>query len=184
MSSVENKENADQSLDSSDESEDKGKRAFFKKKNTNDQSKKRAWKKKAFYFFVTGVLVLAGFSAYLLLDNRQEIEWIPKLKWFPIQNSKCIKLEPFIIPFKEHGKFTYISLSISFELPNKEMRDEMMEKNDWIRGIIYDILEKNIYVLENVSSLMKLKKVIIDNVNKVLTTGEVNKTIITDFFTV
>ena len=58
--------------------------------------------------------------------------WIPQLKWFPIENSKSIKFESFIIPFREHGKFTYISLSISFELPNKELMDEMLEKNNWI----------------------------------------------------
>ena len=62
--------------------------------------------------------------------------------------------------------------------------DEMTEKNNWIRGIIYNILSENIYVLENVSSLMKLKKFIINGVNNVLTAGKVNKAIITDFSTV
>ena len=62
--------------------------------------------------------------------------------------------------------------------------DEMIEKNHWIRGIIYNILSNNIYVLENVSSLTKLKKFIINGVNQVLTAGKVNKAIITDFSTV
>jgi flagellar basal body-associated protein FliL len=60
----------------------------------------------------------------------------------------------------------------------------MIEKNNWIRGIIYNILSNNIYVLENVSSLTKLKKFIINSVNQVLTAGKVNKAIITDFSTV
>jgi len=127
---------------------------------------------------------LAGLSLYPFLKPGQENIWIPQLKWFPIQNSTSIKFEPFIIPFREHGKFTYISLSISFELPNKELMGEMIEKNNWIRGIIYNILSDNIYVLENVSSLMKLKKIIINNVNDVLRSGRVNKAIITDFSTV
>jgi flagellar basal body-associated protein FliL len=181
MTSLKKEKNAVQSVDNLDESEDKEKKAFFQKKNTKDKPKKHVWKKKAFFCFVAGLFVLVGLSLYPLLKNRQENVWIPQLKWFLIQDSKSIKFEPFIIPFREHGKFTYISLSISFELPNKELMDEMIEKNNLIRGIIYNILSENIYVLENVSSLMKLKKLIINNVNNVITAGKVDKAIITDF---
>ena len=184
MTLLKKEENAVQSLDNSDESENKEKKAFFQKKNTKKKPKRHVWKKKALIYFMTGTLVLAGLSFYFLLKNRQENVWIPQLKWFSIQNIKSIKFEPFIIPFREHGKFTYISLSISFELPNKELMDEMIEKNNWIRGIIYNILNDNIYVLENVSSLMKLKQFIIDGVNNILTSGKVDKAIITDFSTV
>jgi len=184
MTLLKKEENAAQSFDNSDESGDKKKKAFFQKKNTKNKPKKHEWKKKALFYFVTGTLLLAGLLLYPLLKNRQEIVWIPQLKWFRIQNIKNIKFEPFIIPYREHGKFTYISLSISFELPNKELMDEMIEKNNWIRGIIYNILSDNIYVLENVSSLMKLKQLIINGVNNLLTTGKIDKAIITDFSTV
>lgn len=184
MTSLKKEEDAVQSVDDLVESEDKEKKAFFKKKNIKNKPKKHVWKKKAFFCFVTGTLLLAGLSLYPLLKNRSGHVWLPQLKWFSIQNSKSIKFEPFIIPFREHGKFTYISLSISFELPNKELMDEMIEKNNWIRGIIYNILCDNIYVLENVSSLMKLKKFIVNNVNNILTAGKVDNAIITDFSTV
>jgi flagellar basal body-associated protein FliL len=184
MASLKKEKNAAQSFDNSDESEDKEKKAFFQKKNTKNKPKKHAWKKKVFIYFVTGTLVLGGLSIYPFFKYRQEIVWITQPKWFPIQNCKSIKFEPFIIPFRERGKFTYISLSISFELPNKELMDEMIEKNNRIRGIIYNILSDNIYALENVSSLMKLKQFIINGVNNVLTAGKVDNAIITDFSTV
>ena len=184
MTSLKNEENAVQSFDTSNESKGKEKKAIFQKKNTKNKPKKHAWKKKVFIYFVTGTLILAGFSLYPFLKNRQKIMWIPKLKWFPIQNCESIKLKPFIIPFREKGKFTYISLSISFELPNKELMDEMIDKNNWIRGVIYNILSDNIYTLENVSSLMKLKQFIINGVNNVLTAGKVDNAIITEFSTV
>ena len=184
MTSLKKEEDAVQSVDDLAESEDKEKKAFFKKKNIKNKPKKHVWKKKAFFYFVTGTLLLAGLALYPLLKNRSDHVWLPQLKWFSIQNSKSIKFEPFIIPFREHGKFTYISLSISFELPNKELMDEMIEKNNWIRGIIYNILCDNIYVLENVSSLMKLKKFIVNKVNNILTAGKVDNAIITDFSTV
>ena len=93
-------------------------------------------------------------------------------------------LAGFIIPFGGHGKFTYISLSISFELPNKELRDEMIQKNNLLRGVIYNILRQHIDILENISSLTKLKGFIINGVNGVLTAGKVNEAFITDFSTV
>ena len=184
MTSIKDEENAVKSFDSLDNSEDKEKKAFFRKKKIKNKPKKHVWKKKVLFYFVAVTVVLAGFSSFPILKNRQKNIWIPQLKWFPVQNCESIKFEPFIIPFREHGKFTYISLSISFELPNKELMDEMIEKNNWIRGIIYNILSDNIYVLENVSSLMKLKKFIINGVNKVLTAGKVDKAFITDFSTV
>ncbi len=184
MTSVKNEENAVKSFDNLDKSEDKEKKAFFRRKKNKNKPKKHVWKKKVLFYFVAGTLAVAGLSSFPFLKSRQKNMWIPQLKWFPIQNCESIKFEPFIIPFREHGKFTYISLSISFELPNKELMEEMIEKNNWIRGIIYNILSDNIYVLENVSSLMKLKTFIINGVNKVLTAGKVDKAIITDFSTV
>lgn len=185
MTSVKKEENAVQSPEKLNKSEDKEKKAFIQKKNTKDKPKKHVWKKKTFFYFVMGTFVLAGILLYpVVLKNNKENVWIPKLKWFPVQNAETIKFEPFIIPFREHGKFTYISLSISFELPNKELMDEMIEKNNWIRGIIYNILSENIYILENISSLMKLKKNIINSLNNVLTAGKVDKAFITEFSTV
>ena len=184
MTSVANEENAVKSPDNLDKSEDEEKKAFFRKKKIKNKPKKHVWNKKVLFYFVAGILAVAALSSFPFLKNRPKNVWISQLKWFPIQNCESIKFEPFIIPFREHGKFTYISLSISFELPNKELMDEMIEKNNWIRGIIYNILSENIYVLENVSALMKLKKFIIDGVNKVLTAGKVDKAIISDFSTV
>jgi hypothetical protein len=109
---------------------------------------------------------------------------IPQAKLFPIQNNGLVSFNSFIIPFEEQGKFTYITLSISFEMPNKELMDEMIEKNTRIRGILYSILDKNINILKNISSLEKLKELIAHSVNSVLTAGKVHEPIITDFSTV
>lgn len=185
MSSLKKKENTAESFDNLNESEDQKKKASFQKNSSKDKPKTHSWGKKSVLYFVMGTLLLVGISSlYLFLKTGQENVWIHRLKWFPIQNSPAIKFEPFIIPFKEHGKFTYISLRISFELPNKELMAEIIEKNNWIRGVIYNILSENICVLENVSSLMKLKKFIINNVNDILTSGKITNAIITDFSTV
>jgi flagellar basal body-associated protein FliL len=184
MTSLKTAKNADKSLDDLDKSKEKDNKAFYRKKKIKNKTKRYFWRKTVFLFLITATLVVTVVSSLPFLKNRQNNMWLPQLKWFPIKNCQSIKFEPFIIPFNKHGKFTYISLSISFELPNKELMDEMIEKSHWIRGIIYNILSNNIYVLENVSSLTKLKKFIINGVNQVLTAGKVNKAIITDFSTV
>jgi flagellar basal body-associated protein FliL len=171
MTAVHKKENADKLSDS-------------EKKIIKEPSRKYLWKRKPFMFLVWGTLIFVVFLSYPFFKNRRANPEMPSVKWFSVRNDRSIRFESFIIPFKEHGKFTYISLSISFELPNKELMDEMIEKNNRIRGIIYSILSKDINILENVSSLKKLKAFIIDSVNGVLTAGKVNEAIITDFSTV
>ena len=113
--------------------------------------------------------------------SRQVSSVMHRVKRFPVQSDRSIKFDSFIIPFEEHNRFTYISLSISFDLPNKDLKDEIDKKNTLIRGIIYKTLNKNIKILTTVSSLEKLKRLIIHKVNGVLAGGKINEAIITDF---
>ena len=184
MTSVKKKENKIRSSDELNKPEDGEKKVFSGNKNIKGNRDYNIWNRRYFLFCAVVAFFLIGLSSYLFLKPKNEYIGTSIVKWFPVGANQYIKFEPFIIPFGEHGKFTYISLSISFELPNKELRDEMIEKNNWIRGIIYNILSENIYVLENVSSLMKLKKFIVNNVNNILTAGKVDNAIITDFSTV
>ncbi|MEJ2656872.1 MAG: flagellar basal body-associated FliL family protein, partial [Desulfobacterales bacterium] len=146
--------------------------------------RKHPWKRKIFVISVWGISIFVALLAYPAFKGRRVIPEIPSMKWFPVRNAQSIRFESFIVPFKEPGKFTYISLSISFKLPNKKIMDEMIEKNTRIRGIIYSILGNNINILKNVSSLKKLKELITNGVNGILKDGKVNEAIITDFSTV
>ena len=74
MSYVEKEENAVQSYDNMDKSEEKEK-AFYRKKKTKNNPKKHVWKKKAFFYLVTGTLVIAGFLLFPFLINRQKTVW-------------------------------------------------------------------------------------------------------------
>jgi hypothetical protein len=66
MTSLKKEENAVQSIDNLDESEDKEKKAFFKRKILKINPKKHVRKKKVLFYFVTGSLLLAGLSLYPL----------------------------------------------------------------------------------------------------------------------
>jgi flagellar basal body-associated protein FliL len=165
------------------------------KENVKQNAEKYPWKRKGFLLFVWVTVVFVALLSYPFLRSRRISPLIPSsnlrisqvspnVKRFRVQNDRSVRFTSFIIPFEEHGKFTYISLSISFELPNKELMDEMIKKNTQIRGIIYSILSKNINILKNISSLEQLKALITHRVNNVLDAGKVNEPIITDFSTV
>jgi flagellar basal body-associated protein FliL len=188
-------ENTDQLTDEFIEPADFEKKVFPEKKVSSKMPGKSLRRRKLFLIFMWGTFIFVALLAYPFLNNHQTSSMIPSVsgqvspviavvKRFPVQTDRSIKFESFIIPFEEHGKFTYISLSISFELPNKELMDEMNKKNSLIRGIIYSILSQNIKLLTSVSSLEKLKELIIHSVNGVLTSGKVREPIITDFSTV
>lgn len=184
MSLVKNEENRMESFSSLDEQKGKDKKVSPGYKSIKDNPNYKMWKRRSLLFFAIGTFFLIGLTSYFYLKARQVHIGAPIVKWFSVLDKQSVKFEPFIIPFDGNGKFTYISLSISFELPNKELKDEMIEKNNQLRGIIYNILSQNINILENVSSLTNLKRFIINGVNGVLRAGKVNEAIITDFSTV
>jgi flagellar basal body-associated protein FliL len=195
MTAAKQEANTGQITDNSSKPEDFEKKIFPGKKMVNKMLGKNRWKRKLFLLFIWGTLIFVALLSYPFLKglqvspvmppvSRQASPLLPEVKRFPVQNDRSIKFDSFIIPFEEHGRFTYISLSISFDLPNKKLMEEMTKKKAQIRGIVYNLLSKNISILTNVSSLEKLKELITNNVNGVLTAGKVDEPIIFDFSTV
>ena len=85
---------------------------------------------------------------------------------------------------EENREFTYISLSISFKLPNKGLKGEMIEKKEQIRGIIYDVLREEIKKAKEIPPLEKIKAFIIKRVNSAISTGKIDDVYITQFLAV
>ena len=142
-----------------------------------------------------GLCLLIG-TGYLYLKNKkyeivfyqkevnQKKEEAPQFNRLPIPKDQLLIFHSFVVPFKESKRFTYISLSIYFNVPNKELRREMIEKKDLLRGIIYDILREEINKIKEIPSLEKLKEFTIRGVNMGLSAGKVNEVYITKFLAV
>ena len=103
---------------------------------------------------------------------------------FSAQKDYSVDFDSFIIPHNEYSKYTYISLSISFVLPNKELKQEMIRRKNQLRGIIYEILKEKVNKSKEVPSLEMLKEFITIGANQVLLNGEVGEIYITDFLSV
>ncbi len=129
-----------------------------------------------------GLCLFIGIG-YLYLKSNQKEE-VPQVDRLSIPKDQLLICDSFVIPLEDNKKFTYISLSISFNVPNKELKREMMEKKDQLRGIIYDILREEIHKAKEIPSLKKLKEFIIRGVNIALSTGKVNEVYITKFLAV
>jgi flagellar basal body-associated protein FliL len=140
---------------------------------------KRTW----FLFFVTGICLLAG-GSYYFSQHKNGKEIISRGNIFSIPHDKSFIFESFILPIQKKQGYTYISLNLLLELSNMELKGEIIEKKDQLRGIIYDILEQGIHRVEDADSLEKLKALIIRRANTVLTSGEVREAIITNFLLV
>ena len=128
-----------------------------------------------------GYLYLKGKIFNITVDQKREI---PQFNRLAVPKDQLLIFPSFVIPFKENKRFTYISLSIYFNLPNKELMREMIEEKSELRGIIYDILRQEINKLKEVPSLEELKGFIIRGVNTALSAGKVNEVYITKFLAV
>ena len=132
-------------------------------------------------FIGIGYLYLKWKKSNIPLNQKEETRQVNRLA---IPEAQLLIFPSFVIPSKENRGFTYISLSISFNVPNKELKREMIEKKGQLRGIIYDILREEIHKAKEIPSLKKLKEFIIRGVNIALSTGKVNEVYITKFLAV
>ena len=128
-----------------------------------------------------GYLYLKGRVSDIRVDKEEKI---PQFDRPGIPKDQLLIFPSFVIPLKENKKFTYISLSIYFNLPNKEIMGEMIEKKGELRGIIYDILREEINKTEEVPSMPELKGFIVRGVNAALSAGKVNEIYITKYLAV
>ena len=184
MTSLNEEENAEPlSGNELDESEDKEGKSLPEDKGSQSTERKDRGKRRLPLYFVAGLCLMA-LAGYIYLQNENETKKAPRVYRSAITNDQSIIFELFVIPFKEYQKFTYASLSISFELPNKELMEEMKENKEQLRGIIYDILREEINKIKEFPSLEQIKECIKKGVNGVLSEGEVNEVIITDFLVV
>ena len=138
-------------------------------------------KRKLFIASAIGLCLLTG-AGYLSLQNKEEKA--PEAIKLPVMSGRSLVFDSFVIPFREHDKFAYLSLDISFRLMDRELAEEMTAKRDLLRGIIYDILREEVNKTGKLPLLDELKEHIIEGVNKALSSGKVKEAYVVDFLAV
>jgi flagellar basal body-associated protein FliL len=136
-----------------------------------------------------GLVFLSGIGYLFIKDKMSPVtsnqnNESKQVAKFAIPNDQVLVFDSFVIPFIQSNKFSYISLTIAFKLQNNELKREMIQEKYRLRGIIYDMLSKEINALNDVPSLEKLKNCIIRTVNGALSIGKINDAYITDLIAV
>lgn len=169
-----------------DEPEDESSKSIPEKEPVESAEKKYKGKGRLWLFIAIGLFLLSGVG-YLYIKGEMSLVTSNQKEGperFAIPKDQLLVFHSFVIPFKQSKKFTYISLTIAFKLPDKELREQMIQEKNRLRGIIYDMLTEELNGLKDVPSLEKLKKCIIRAVNGALSMGRINEAYITDLLAV
>ena len=203
----EESESVQVSGDELDESEDEESESVPEKEDSKSTERKYGGKKRLSLVVAIGLCLLTGIGYFYLKEkkypisvNQQEVnqklnfainqkednhkEKTIQINRLGIPKDQLLIFQPFVIPFSENKEFTYFSLSISFNVPNKEIKREIIEKRNQLRGIIYDILREEMNKIKDIPPLDKLKSLIIRGINMTLSAGKVNEVYITKFLAV
>jgi flagellar basal body-associated protein FliL len=177
-----------------DDAEGEAYEAFSEGKFSTETEEQYTKERKLSLWLLVSLCFLAGtgiFYLYAMVVCRssEDNKINKKVKVFQIDKPSApknysIDFDSFIIPCNQYSKYTYISLSISFALPNKELKQEMLRSKDQLRGIIYDIVKEKVNKPKEFPSLEILKEFIIISVNQTLLNGQVDDIYITDFLSV
>ena len=172
-----------------DEEEDEGAESDPREEGSHATERKNKGRSWLLLCSSLGLCILVGVG-YLFLKREwltvtsNQNEGSPQYNRLAIPEDRLLVFPSFVIPFHENMGFAYISFSISFNVPNKELRREMMGGKGRLRGVIYDIVKQEINRIKEVPSLEVLKEVILRGVNTVLSSGRVDEVYITKFMAV
>jgi len=173
----------------SDEPEGETRESIPDKESIKGAEKIYKGKGRLWMFIAIGLFLLSGIGYFFIkgkmspLTSNQK-EGAAQVADFAIPKDQLLVFRSFVIPFNQSLKYSYISLSIAFKLPNKDLRGEMVREKYRLRGIIYDMLTEEVNGLEEVPRIEKLKKCIIKAVNKAVSMGKINDAYITDLLAV
>jgi flagellar basal body-associated protein FliL len=130
------------------------------------------------------LLCIAGGVAFVIWPTPPEIE----LETAEVQAPETdeilpVSMDAFLIPFSL-GKFSYISLNVSIEVPTGRIRNEIIAQKDLIRGQIYELLSVYARGLANTPVPNDIKKIISESINESLSNGSVRELYLTQFIVI
>lgn len=156
------------------------------------KEREMGWKK-LLLFSVTGVSVLLlvgslywGMGVRASLSEKEKTRddlKHPGVIRLKIPEEGTVLLDSFLIPYKKKTS-TYVALSISLNVPDNAIKREIMDKRDRIRGHLYEMLVEEVNKGENIPSIDRLKTLILQEINGVLSSGKVYEVHLMDFIMV
>jgi len=129
------------------------------------------------------LLCVSGVTTFVLWPASPALDLTAPVQAPATEEILPVSLDAFLIPFG-HGKFSYISLNVSIDVPNGRIRNEIMAKKDLIRGQIYEALLLHVRDLATTPVPNDIKTIISKSVNGSLSNSSVRELYLTQFIVV
>ena len=163
--------------------------------NAPEQEKKS---NKPLIFIIIGVVVFLILIAVLVFvlfmrgDNHEEVAPEQKTQKTSTYSSKNVNLlnigplyaidKPFVVNLITQNGRRYLKTSITLELSNPKLQQEVEQKSSAIKDIIIDTLSsKSIEEVITTKSKEKIKNEILEKINAILADGEIKNVFFTEF---
>jgi len=146
--------------------------------------KEKKSKKRFMLFGGLGLLMLVLITGLLIDKKLFHIEKPLEKKPAAIAENQLREFDSFVIPSKGNTNYSYIHLSLSFVLVGQELKVEITENKNLLRGRIYDLLNDQANQVGWTPSLEQIKELAKQALNMNLSTGEIDEVYITKYLVI
>ena len=153
--------------------------------NTADAAPKS---KRVRLLFLVGILVAvitgAGIGSLYLLSSVRKVPQKMKISSPLTKKSGLSSMEAFLIPFRENGKYTCLTLNLSFEWSDKNVEKELGPRIGEIRALIYEALRNKLEETDEVPAAESVKESVLSAISKVTQLSRIRDVYITRFLAI
>jgi flagellar basal body-associated protein FliL len=100
------------------------------------------------------------------------------------RKSGISSMEAFLIPFREKGKYTCLTLNLSFEWSDKNVEKELGPRIGEIRALIYEALRNKLEETDEVPAAESVKESVLSAISKVTQLSRIRGVYITRFLAI
>lgn len=142
-------------------------------------------REKSFWIKIGICLFLSLFAALFLYFNIEHTPTPENLNNETTQKVRkqvksFFEMDSFVIPYNKNS-FNYISFKVSFYIPGDFFKNEMLDKNGEIRDKIYESLRGYFDRSDYIPSPGSVKDIVLNEVNRVLSGGNINELYLMQF---
>jgi len=145
-------------------------------------------KKRVGWLLWVGVMVAiitgAGIGTLCLLSPVRQVPQKMKISSPLTRKSGISSMEAFLIPFREKGKYTCLTLNLSFEWSDKNVEKELGPRIGEIRALIYEALRNKLEETDEVPAAESVKESVLSAISKVTQLSRIRDVYITRFLAI
>jgi flagellar basal body-associated protein FliL len=153
--------------------------------NTAEAPPKKKGVRLLFLFGIIGAAItVAGIGSLYLLSTGRQVPQKIKISSPLTKNSGLSSMEAFLIPFREKGKYTCLTLNLSFEWSDKNVEKELGPRIGEIRALIYEALNNKLKETDEVPAVESVKESVLSAISKVTQLSRIRDVYITRFLAI